>query len=504
MQIYSDGSGGRNVHAYHEAANYGRTVERIPSPRLHRDQRSMNVAIYARKSSDQFGAADDQKSVVRQVEHARAFAASKGWQVLEDHIYVDDGISGAEFAARPSYVRLMNALKPRPAFQVLVMSEESRLGREAIETAYALKQLITAGVRVFFYMEDRERVFDSPTDKLLMSVTAFADELEREKARQRTYDAMQRRAKAGHVTGGRVFGYDNVEVLSEPDAQGRKVRQRVDRRINEREAAIVRRIFELCAGGTGYTRIAKTLNAERVPCPRPQRGRPAGWAPSSINEILHRPLYRGEIVWNQTRKRDRWGQHRQHTRPDAEWLRVPAPELRIVPEQLWQAAHVRLTRIRAQLQAASGGRLGIRQRDVDSRYLLPGFARCGVCGGGIGVISRSHGAKRAHFYGCIANHKRGATVCANALELRMEGVDRAVLGTLADDVLSPRIVDAVVAGVLDALRPDRVDDAHTAAAAELVIVDREIARITEAIATGGDIPALVAALQARQIGRAHV
>jgi DNA invertase Pin-like site-specific DNA recombinase len=107
----------------------------------------------------------------------------------------------------------MAALKPRPPFQVPIMSEESRLGREAIETAYSLKQLITAGVRVFFYLEDRERTFDSPTDKLLLSVTAFADELEREKARQRTYDAMQRKARAGHVTGGRVFGYENVEVV---------------------------------------------------------------------------------------------------------------------------------------------------------------------------------------------------------------------------------------------------------------------------------------------------
>ena len=51
------------------------------------------------------------------------------------------------------------------------MAEESRLGREQIETAYALKQLVTAGVRVFFYLEDRERTLDSPTDKLLMSVT---------------------------------------------------------------------------------------------------------------------------------------------------------------------------------------------------------------------------------------------------------------------------------------------------------------------------------------------
>lgn len=54
------------------------------------------------------------------------------------------------------------------------------LGREAIETAYALKQVIQAGVRVWFYLEQRERTLDSPTDKLLMSVTAFADELERE------------------------------------------------------------------------------------------------------------------------------------------------------------------------------------------------------------------------------------------------------------------------------------------------------------------------------------
>jgi DNA invertase Pin-like site-specific DNA recombinase len=72
---------------------------------------------------------------------------------------------------------------PRPVFDAIVMSEESRLGRESIETAYALKQIISAGVRVFFYLEGRERPLESPTDKLLMSVTAFADELEREKAK---------------------------------------------------------------------------------------------------------------------------------------------------------------------------------------------------------------------------------------------------------------------------------------------------------------------------------
>ena len=152
------------------------------------------AAIYARKSTDQTGVADEQKSVARQIEHARAYATRKGWTVADEHVYVDDGICGAEFANRPGFLRLMNALKPRPPFQVLVMSEESRLGREAIETAYALKQLVQAGVRVFFYLEDRERTLDSPTDKIMLSLTAFADELEREKARQRTYDAMLRKA----------------------------------------------------------------------------------------------------------------------------------------------------------------------------------------------------------------------------------------------------------------------------------------------------------------------
>jgi hypothetical protein len=64
----------------------------------------------------------------------------------------------------------------------------------------------------------------------MMSLTAYADELEREKARQRVTDAMVRKARAGHVTGGRVFGYDNLEIL---DASGR--RSHVERRINEAE-----------------------------------------------------------------------------------------------------------------------------------------------------------------------------------------------------------------------------------------------------------------------------
>ena len=41
----------------------------------------MIAAIYARKSTDQSGLADDQKSVARQIQHATLYAARKGWTV---------------------------------------------------------------------------------------------------------------------------------------------------------------------------------------------------------------------------------------------------------------------------------------------------------------------------------------------------------------------------------------------------------------------------------------
>ena len=247
----------------------------------------MIAAIYARKSTEQNGVADEAKSVVRQIDHAKAYAQRKGWKLADEYVFVDDGISGAEFANRPGFLRLMNSLKPRAPFQALVMSEESRLGREAIETAYALKQLVQAGVRVFFYLEDRERTLESPIDKIMLSLTTFADELEREKARQRTYDAMLRKARAGHVTGGRVFGYENLEITG-PGGQ----RSHVERRILEDEAAVIRRIFQMYANGDGYTKIAKTLNAEGALSPRSQRGRPRGWASNCIRVALQRSVPR--------------------------------------------------------------------------------------------------------------------------------------------------------------------------------------------------------------------
>jgi site-specific DNA recombinase len=457
------------------------------------------AAIYARKSTDQSGLADEQKSVNRQTDHARAYALRKGWTVDDAHVFVDDGISGAEFANRPGFLRLMNALKPQPPFQVLVMSEVSRLGREQIETAYALKQLAVAGVRCFSYLEDRELQMTSATDKFLLGAITFAADLEREKARQRVHDAMARKARAGHVTGGKVFGYDNVPVV---DAAGK--RSHVERRVNEAEAVIVRRIFDLCAGGTGYTRIAKALNAQGAPAPRPKSGRPVSWAPSSVKEILDRRLYLGEVLWNQTEKRNSWGQVDSRARPEHDWIRASLPNLQIITEQQWRFAHDRLDAVRRRLMDVSGGRLGARRRDVDSQYLLVGFARCGVCGGGIGVLSGSHRGGLRHLYGCTSYSKRGTSVCGNRLRLAMDRVNDAVLRTLAGDVLRPEVVMAVVDGVLDSLQPANLTRERERLRHEFGQAERQVANLAKAIAAGGPMESLLDELRRAERTRAEL
>jgi site-specific DNA recombinase len=443
----------------------------------------MIAAIYARKSTEQH-VADEQKSVARQIAHARQYAARKGWIVDEAFVFVDDGISGAEFARRPGFVRLMNALKPRAPFGALIVSELSRLGREQLETGYAVKQLSQAGVRIFSYLDDREVVLDSPTDKFILAATNFAAEMERDKHQQRAVDAAQRKARAGHVTGGRCFGYVNVDVR---DPAGRK--SHVEQRINEAEAAVVRQIFELAAAGYGQKAIAKRLNAEGAAAPRSQQGRPCAWIQSSVHAVLFRPRYRGELVWNTTKKRDRWGQHKQTRRPEEDWIRVGAEQLRIVPEPLWEAAH---TRIRATRTATNIWR---PPTWVGSQYLLPGLARCAWCNGGMHVRKRTRSSgPSGHFYACTSHYNRGESVCQNAVQMPMADVDGEVIARL-DDLMTPDVVGEIVAGLRALVDPQRRHDARADVAGALQQVERQAALLAEAIAGGGNIPALVAQLQ---------
>jgi site-specific DNA recombinase len=246
----------------------------------------VTVAIYARKSTDQAGVAEDAKSVTRQVERGRAFATAQGWTVAESAIFIDDGISGAEFEDRPGLARLVVAAKTRPRpFDILVTMDQDRIGRDQVRTLTVLNDLVEAGCRVVYYATGAELRFDSPTDNLLVGVVNFGNEWYRHQVRLKTYDALRAKAERGHVAGGTVYGYRNVPVLGE---SGR--RAHVTRVVEPTQAKVVEQIFTWCAGGKGVVRIARTLNAAGTPPSRPN-GR--GWAPTAIREILHRELLSG-------------------------------------------------------------------------------------------------------------------------------------------------------------------------------------------------------------------
>jgi site-specific DNA recombinase len=433
----------------------------------------MLAGCYARKSTDQ-NLPSAEKSVTRQIEHATAYAAKKGWTVDPAHVYSDDGISGAEFVERPGFLRLMNALKPKPPFQVLIMSEESRLGREQIETAWSLKQIMDAGVRVFFYLEDRERTLDTAMDKVMLSLTGFAAEMEREKAKQRTHDALRRKVLAGHVAGGAVYGYQNVEVRS---ATGQ--RAHVRRVIDPSQADVVRRIFALCAAGKGLVRTAKLLNAEGMPGPH---GR--GWAPTAIREMLHRDLYRGVVVWNKTKWVDKGGTKRKVDRPESEWLTVEVPDCRIVDEPLWTAAQARLTQTRAAYLRWTGGKLwGRPEHGHESRYLLTGFSMCGVCGGSFSVRTRTGGGLD---YRCAFHATRGPAICANGVALPVARANAEIIGRLQRDVLTPRVVEAAITTALARYTAETAGATVHASQrrTELDRLERECARLAGLLATG--------------------
>ncbi len=313
------------------------------------------------------------------------------------------------------------------------MSEESRLGREAIETAYALKQLVQAGVRVFFYLEDRERTLDSPTDKIMLSLTAFADELEREKARQRTYDAMQRKARAGHVTGGRVFGYDNVEILG---ADGQ--RSHVERRINDdgsRGRAPHLRAVRRRRGPDAHHEDAER---RRAPAPRPQQGRPAAWA--------HELGPRGAAADRSTAARSSGtrrasviaGGRPAAARPAGVRMaaRGGAAAADRVRRAVARAAHAELRSARGAVRPSAVARI------VSRGTCSSGFARCARLWR---RVRRAHpdAWRRARATSTAARRtgNAGARSAPMAWWRRMEAIDAEVLATLQDDILRPAVVE---------------------------------------------------------------
>ena len=465
----------------------------------------MRAAIYARRSTDDLR--DElARSVDRQVAHAREYATRRGWTVLDAHVYTDDGVSGGEFVNRRGLIRLLNALKPSPPFGILVMAEPSRLGRERLRTELMAREITDAGVRIFYYLTDEEQRLDTPELRFVMAARGFAAEVEREKARLRTRDALQARARRGHVTGGVVFGYRNVPVFSGRDASGNPIRSHVELAIEPNEADVVRGMFHMFAAGHGLRKIARALNADpslaelnaqyfggrRIAPPRKGSG---SWAPSCVNAMLLNERYRGVQVWGRHRNTDRGGRTRLRAPQDSSsWLRVETPELRIIDEELWQLAQSR----RRTVDRVPGPRAYPM-----SRSLLSGIGSCSMCSAPI-VISGSK--KRVQCYGCGYYRERGTTVCTNNLLEPTEAVDRAFIAAVEREVLDGGTRRAMLERAAQLLTQsvrganERIEQIQN----DLSRVQREIANLLRALEAAGPSPSIVERLRDRERDRAQL
>src|SRR4029079_15614745 len=149
---------------------------------------------------------------------------------------------------------------------------------------------------------------------------------------------------------------------------------------------------------------------------------PRGWAPSAVREILHRPLYKGEIVWNQHQKIVRGGNKKRRERDEKDWIRIDAPDLRIIPPDLGNTVQARLSK------AKGTGRTAFR--DEESKYLLTGMARCAHCGGPMTIVGQDYHRRKGRFYGCSYYKTRGSSICKNSLRVEQEFLDQIVLKSL--------------------------------------------------------------------------
>jgi DNA invertase Pin-like site-specific DNA recombinase len=476
---------------------------------------AMRAAIYARKSTDDSDRISQDKSVERQVAHARDFIAKKGWSAKDEHVYVDDNISGAEFKHRPGLLKLLDHLKE---FDAIVMSEQSRIGREMSQTSAVLAKITARKVRIFFYLGDQELKFHSAVDKFMVAAVAFGNELERELASLRCRDAALKRAKEGRNFGGRVFGYDNVWLL--PDGRmtpaERGIRKAKDAqtlyRINDAQADVVRSIFRMHADGYGLAALAKTLNGDpryrqqsvkyfAGSVPHSPFSRTGSWAPSSLYSILRNARYLGKIPFGRSRKYIdiEEGTKKRNWNTGEEQL-FDAPDLRIVDDVLWRAAHT------ARSAASSFGSPRAPGDIRESRYLLSGLCRCGICSARVTIVGGRGGHRYAsrpiYYYGCGYYQKRGKTICDNDHRVRMQILDERVLQAIESQVLRPEYlkyaIDRALEIVLQRRNSGGGEDRRREIKKELKRLHRELHNLISLAAGGRGSSTLLREITARE------
>ena len=434
----------------------------------------MRAAIYARFSTDLQNAAsiDDQVRVCRErIQHDIH-------QVVQ--VYTDRAISGASLGRAGIQSLMVDAANRK--FDIVYAEALDRISRDQEDVAGVYKRLRFADVRIITLAEGE-------ISELHVGLKGTMNALFLTDLANKTRRGLRGRVEAGRSGGGVTYGYD---VLRTQRADG--TLEAGDRRINDAEAEIVRRVFREYTAGRSPRTIALGLNRDGVAGPR---GR--GWGASTINGnasrgtgILNNRIYIGKLVWNKLRymKDPDTGKRRSKVNKAEAVIEKDVPHLRIVDQDLWDAVKRRQEEVMLGQQQSKTQPWDRRR----PRYLLSGLVKCGACGGGYVQISKTH-------LGCAAARNKGT--CQNRLGIKREALEQTILNGLKQHLMQPELFKEFCAEFIREVNRLKQDQAaqRSALEAELARIARRNRKIVDAIAEGVPVRTLkdeLIALEARE------
>jgi site-specific DNA recombinase len=338
----------------------------------------MKAAIYARVSTDKQGR---DQTVDSQLEALRRWATAHGHELKDDHVYIDEGYSGARLD-RPALDRLRDAVR-EGEFDVLGVYSPDRLARRYAYQVLLLEEFRKAACAVEFI---ERPISDDPHDQLLLQIQGAIAEYERAVLGERFRRGKLQKARAGHwIAGQAPYGYRYV-----PNRDG--VPGHLE--IEEVEAEVVRMLYRWLSDERMTVRqILKRLAAGPW---RPRNGKRL-WSNSVVHRVLSDPLYSGTAYANRhvlvapRRPRTAGPRAGQPTcrkdRPREEWIPIPVPA--IVDAMTYQDASEQLARNSA---------LSFRN-NTRNDYLLRCLLTCRTCGLAMcGVTTSGARGRRQHRY----------------------------------------------------------------------------------------------------------
>lgn len=249
------------------------------------------TALYCRLSQDD-GLEGDSNSIQNQKNILQRFA--------EDHhfpnpcFYVDDGFSGGNFQ-RPAFQQMISDME-NGEIGIIVTKDLSRLGRNQLHTGlYIEERFPMFGVR-YIAINDNVDTDSSESNDLMPFKNLFNEWFIRDTSRK-IRAVLKAKAERGERLGTRApYGY-----IKDPETKKLAV--------DDEAAAIVRRIFAMCASGNGPSQIARILKKEQVLTPTMyaytrygmnhtclDTAHPYNWSDSAIANLLENEIYLGNTV----------------------------------------------------------------------------------------------------------------------------------------------------------------------------------------------------------------